>query len=770
MDRGFTAPLLPISWRAARLILFAAASAGIIIWTAVAIWWRPCRQAAGFTLIGSPGCPSVVEDAAVLAVALGFWVMGILAYCLGQKEAPIDAFFLGAATVATGKLSAMNSDVGGRLFYLLLAWLSPLVLAFHLAVLARPVKDREKALVQLLALLAALLSLPALFYSVARLVIQPWWPVWRLSVRLVLVLSLILAARLLVRDYRSGGSFAARRRTRLIGFGALSAVIPLVFLSLVPESLGAPSRVPYPVSMLFLSILPLSYGYSLLHQRLATVEAVLRRAAPYYLAACVFLAGYLGLACVLLPSGSVQTADDVLVSALLGLGMLFVVAPLEPWLHKLTAWVSHGGGVNYIGVMERLAESLSTTLDRETLTRLLTSDLVSAMRLSGSALFVKDQDGRLSLLEDSGLGLAGSADRHLMPSGPLTAHLSAAARPVSDADLRRALAGADLTAGERALLSLNGLAFWLPLVSGGAMQGLLVVGDRIGGDYLTAEDERILTTLSHQAGIAVHNVLLTDQLRVAREEMARAHRESLAAVERERQQLAYELHDGAIHQLTVISSRLAGDQAAPGSVPSAPQGDDRERSELLARVQRDLLDVIVQLRRLLADLRPPGLSELGLAAALRRYVDGLQRERRGQPPQITADVPEAQKVLPEPVRIVLFRVAQEALRNALKHSGARHVTLGLRFLEGEAVLTVSDDGCGFRVPDRISELAWSGHLGLIGMTERIAQVGGLLTVCSQPGSGTEVTARIPLSPHQSKGPAQPGEGELTNRERELLPN
>jgi signal transduction histidine kinase len=144
-------------------------------------------------------------------------------------------------------------------------------------------------------------------------------------------------------------------------------------------------------------------------------------------------------------------------------------------------------------------------------------------------------------------------------------------------------------------------------------------------------------------------------------------------------------------------------------------------------------------------LCPPGLDELGLTDALQGYVRRLQHLDAAELPAIVLDLDESGTRLEEPIAICLFRVAQEALRNVVKHSQATEVVVCLRLLSEQAVLTISDNGQGFYLPPRLTELTQTNHFGLLGMTERVAWVGGQLTIRSKLGAGTEVLAQIPLA-------------------------
>ncbi len=114
-------------------------------------------------------------------------------------------------------------------------------------------------------------------------------------------------------------------------------------------------------------------------------------------------------------------------------------------------------------------------------------------------------------------------------------------------------------------------------------------------------------------------------------------------------------------------------------------------------------------------------------------------------PKIELDLDKGKVELPEPVATCIFRVAQEALRNALKHAQARHIWLGLHLRDDQVALSIRDDGCGFRVPVRLSELANGGHFGLVSIAERVAWAGGQFALQSKPGEGTKVLVHIPLS-------------------------
>ena len=200
----------------------------------------------------------------------------------------------------------------------------------------------------------------------------------------------------------------------------------------------------------------------------------------------------------------------------------------------------------------------------------------------------------------------------------------------------------------------------------------------------------------------------------------------IAVQEGERARLARELHDEIGQELTAIRLNL-------GRIEQAP-----ERTAAILRDTRAIIDRTLQeIRDISTELRPLLLDDVGLAAALRSYA---QREgaRAGIDVEVTADLQEGR--LPEALETACFRIVQEALNNAVRHSGARHVRVKLERRGAEVLLTLADDGRGF---DPGGERSLGG-LGLLGMRERAILAGGSLEIVTAPGKGTLVQARFPL--------------------------
>jgi signal transduction histidine kinase len=211
----------------------------------------------------------------------------------------------------------------------------------------------------------------------------------------------------------------------------------------------------------------------------------------------------------------------------------------------------------------------------------------------------------------------------------------------------------------------------------------------------------------------------------------------IQAQENERRRVARELHDDIGQALTALVLVLGVIQDA------LPAHAERER--LILEDATGLAENVMSgLRRVITDLRPPVLDDLGLVPALRRLGRDLQ-ERAGVSVNVETD--ETIGRLPPDVEIALFRVAQEALTNIGKHAQARQARITLRLDPKQVTLQITDDGRGLPPaisPDREAAQREQGHFGLLGMQERVALLNGVLRVESAPKQGTTIWVELPL--------------------------
>jgi two-component system sensor histidine kinase UhpB len=215
---------------------------------------------------------------------------------------------------------------------------------------------------------------------------------------------------------------------------------------------------------------------------------------------------------------------------------------------------------------------------------------------------------------------------------------------------------------------------------------------------------------------------MLDRLETARREAARSARE---AQESERLRVAQELHDEVGQTLTAVT--IQAERAA--------EGDPSEARRALRDVADSVRDSLDEVRRIARELRPEALDDLGLVNALIALSNRLDSQDGAS---IERDLQGTMPPLPPEVELVLYRIAQESLTNALRHANARTISLGLHADGDSIALRVRDDGDG--MPRRLP----SGASGIAGMRERALLVGGRLAIESIPRRGTEVRLRVPL--------------------------
>jgi signal transduction histidine kinase len=206
-----------------------------------------------------------------------------------------------------------------------------------------------------------------------------------------------------------------------------------------------------------------------------------------------------------------------------------------------------------------------------------------------------------------------------------------------------------------------------------------------------------------------------------------------AAQEDERLRLAHELHDETIQELIALKQRV---QLAQKAVK------DQSALQLLRELESLAEGSIENLRRLTRALRPIYLEDLGLVTAL----EMLSRET-SQANALAVDFQSTgqERRLPREAELTLYRVAQQALNNVVRHAHAGRAALQIAFTDQGIELEVRDDGAGFQMPRNLTDLAPAGHFGLLGMRERADLIGARFDVQSEAGRGTRLSVRLPIA-------------------------
>lgn len=275
----------------------------------------------------------------------------------------------------------------------------------------------------------------------------------------------------------------------------------------------------------------------------------------------------------------------------------------------------------------------------------------------------------------------------------------------------------------------------VPLLAQGEPFGSLIMASLREDTPFSAQDLNLLAAFARQVTTSIENARLYQVVQEREGRLAELVRQLVNAQEGERQRIARELHDETGQKLTALTMGLAAVDANLGS-------DDWSGAQRLVHDLRKLGDdAMIELRNIMSDLRPALLDDLGLAPALRSYVQ--QYVARHPELHMTLNVDRQVQRLAPQFETVLFRVAQEALTNIVRHAQATHVTVTLAYQPNRVQLIVRDDGTGFDL-NTPSQHALGSGLGLVGMRERVALVGGEFSIESATGQGTQIVVELPL--------------------------
>jgi signal transduction histidine kinase len=407
--------------------------------------------------------------------------------------------------------------------------------------------------------------------------------------------------------------------------------------------------------------------------------------------------------------------------------------------------------------------AVSSALDLPQVLQNITDAARSLVNCKYAALGVADEQGELVTFVTSGITQEERESIGPLPRGHgLLGALIQEGTPLRIPDIARDPRSHGFPPNHPPMKSLLGV----PILFQGKAVGDLYLTDKLDAAEFTQADQSLLMLLANHAAVAIENAGLYDEVRRARDrlqlwneeleakvvertkEIERYSKELttrvLQAQEEERKRIARELHDETAQSLSTLLITLDLLEATiPENAPALQAGLDRARA--LARRTLD------ETRALSHDLRPTILDDVGLVAAIRWFAEEFTRTydvpvlieaeepRQGLYPGAPSGTP---RLSPE-MEIALFRIAQEALTNAGKYAEASRVRLALWFDCDRVKLEIADNGKGFDLQS-LSGPSRDGGLGLYGMRERVALLGGELQIETAPGSGTRIKAAAPV--------------------------
>jgi signal transduction histidine kinase len=418
---------------------------------------------------------------------------------------------------------------------------------------------------------------------------------------------------------------------------------------------------------------PAAVAVGVLRYRLLGVEVVIRRTLQFAVLTLLVVGIYTAATAATSALVAGRTGAGVVAAAAVALVLLPLRDRLQAWVDRLV----YGARRDPLGAVRRVGASVSAT-SADPLPAVVGS-VADAVRASFVA--ITDADGTVL-----------------------------------------AQAGTDRAGTDRAGTDRGSPRLTYPLTVAGQQVGQLVMCPARGESAMPAADARVIATLIAPVAAVVHAVQLTRRL-------AGAHERTMAAAQQERSRIRRDLHDG-------LGPSLSGVALGLEAVQTALPRDTQTAADLTARMRTEIAGAVEDVRRIIDELRPAALEDVGLAQALRERAASLAaRSSSGLIVEFRVDEPMPD--LPEQVEIAAFRIAEEAMTNVLRHAHASRCEVRLEVADA-LVVSVSDDGVGMPGQTR------PDGVGLTSMRQRAAELGGCCTVESAIPSGVIVCARFPL--------------------------
>jgi two-component system, NarL family, sensor kinase len=642
------------------------------------------------TLAPYPLAAIVRQNWGTILFALLFTAIGAIVFARRPRQASVQLLFLSAASILSATTWSLGLQIGdfvnGTGFWLykvtaLGAYMLYWIAGFHFALLfPRPLPWIERRR----RLLPAVYLLPYLLMAGFIAVVRPasagtldWIGRWTVAEGMHAALFLGLTLLTIGWQYRRSRDGVTRRQMRWVVWAALLSGGGGLLFYILPGVAGAVAVDPNVIGLIVLPF-PLAIAIAILRHNLFDIDRLINRTLVYGALTTVIISLYI----LIVGSLSVlfQAQGNLLISLLATAVVAVLFQPLRDWLQQRVNRFTYGDRDQPFDVLARLGQRLENTLSPQETLPALVATIAEALRLPYVAIAVESGKQKEE----------GKRQKEVVAYG----------KPVQSVTR-------------------------FPLAYQGQPVGELWVALRAADEPFTRAELHLLHNIARQAGTAVYAVQLTEQLRRSRQRLVTAREE-------ERRRLRRDLHDG-------LGPTLAAHLLKIGSARELLARDPATAARLLTQLEDGLAGTLEEIRRLVYDLRPPVLDQLGLVGAVQACAAEYER-----PPSngekglaVTVTAPDALPLLPAAVEVAAYRIAQEALHNVSRHARASRCTVTLRPRNGALWLEVRDDGLGLPPNGRAG-------VGLQSMKERAAELNGRCVVESLPTGGTRVTAELPL--------------------------
>ncbi|MDA1035503.1 MAG: sensor histidine kinase [Chloroflexi bacterium] len=527
------------------------------------------------------------------------------------------------------------------------------------------------------------------FYELVR-------PVWTATLAGSMLASVFVLLAAVLKT--SEGKDTERLRVPLLGM--LLGVTPFPLATLVPLAIGNDPLAPH-LMVLPVILMPSAFAYAILHDQLWGIRRLVHRGLVYALLSGVVLT--ISVGGVALAQSVVEGADSVSSGSLLAISLVVVVgivvyAPLRSAVRWLVDRIVYGFTPSYPDFVRGLQRDLASADPEFELPDTLTHVLAEHLDLESALLLTFDEEGGMTAISSVGDGVGrvrvALDEKRIVLPGP-----DGAERP--------------------ALLPFEGdQILCMQLSAAGQHVGTILLGPKVGGELFIDDEINLVGNAAPFMAAALERHGVSETMR-------QLNRRLVETDENSRQRMANDLHDGPLQKAVAL---------AIGRVVNP------EEQRLVAT------ELVNELRELGSRLRPSILDDLGLPASIDWL---LEHNMRGTDIRGTLNLEglDEDQRLEADVELTLFRVTQEAINNAVKHSKASEIRISIERDEEQITLTIKDDGVG--IGGSKSDPISSSRLGMVGMRERLLQVGGNLEVVSRPDRGVLIQATVPNKPSEN---------------------
>ena len=522
----------------------------------------------------------------------------------------------------------------------------------------------------------------------------------QLAVPLLAFASLVGGVGLLA--YRSTRSDSEEKisQSRIALFGVGLGTIPFIALTLIPRGFEADPIVEAHYSILATGLIPLAFAYAILQRNLLGIRRLVTRAMVYGLTTLATLV-VITLTVEIVRS-QLDELPIFLVSVLVtgGIVLFFPLRSGARWLVDKLLYFDLAHVEPFLDVLGGTGTDMEET---KAVIDGIARRLLESLRLESVIIYLGEE------LSDLKLATA----------------VGARSEEIGN-DVFETLKGRIVAAGDRDVVMLRWEAdslMWVRLRSAGHVLGHVLLGPKEEGDMFVEEERNLVSTVAPLLALAVDQTILSDELRELNQMLIKAQ-------EDERSRVAVDLHDGPLQKAILLTKINAQEIRDP------------------VGLAKEIAD---DLREIGSSLRPSILDDLGLVSAIDWLLESAPLNRTTIEPRLSLNGYDEDDRFDPEKELALFRVTQEAINNAVKHSQATHIDVSLSKRNGDVILLINDDGVGFDSSVRKKDGALKGGVGLGGMRERLMYLGGEIQIDSSLGAGTSIFASLPVGADEQEG-------------------